>query len=162
MKKVFAVLALFALLCAPQSAEAMDASKRAKIVKMIEVSGGTSSMTKMFDMFGPQMLAKLRKSAPNLSEAHAQELSDIMIAEFNGSIGDLLNKMIPLYDEVFTIPEIEASIAFYSTPEGQSMMKKLPHLMQGSVAISQQWAQQVAQSAAEKVIKHAQKLGYKI
>ena len=74
----------------------------------------------------------------------------------------LMNALIPLYSKVLDDKELDAALGFYNTPEGKSMLKKMPQLMQGGMQIGQQWGAQVGQRAAQKVIQKARALGYQI
>lgn len=46
-------------------------------------------------------------------------------------------EMVQLYREVFTQEEVHGQIAFYRTPVGQSMVAKMPLVMQKSLELSQ-------------------------
>ena len=59
----------------------------------------------------------------------------------NVPIDDLLNAMIPVYQKHYTKGDIDAFVAFYSSPAGQKMLKELPAItaesMQASMGIAQ-------------------------
>lgn len=47
---------------------------------------------------------------------------------------------VAIYRDVYTQEEVDAQIAFYRTPVGQSVLDKMPQVMQRSIAISQRHA----------------------
>ncbi len=57
-----------------------------------------------------------------------------------------LNRLvIPIYAQHFTIEELDAIIAFYKTPAGQSVLEKMPLVLQDSMLIGQHWGMDIAQ-----------------
>jgi len=53
--------------------------------------------------------------------------------------------VIPIYAQHFTIEELDAIIAFYKTPAGQSVLEKMPLVLQDSMLIGQHWGTEIAQ-----------------
>lgn len=51
----------------------------------------------------------------------------------------LKNDMIDLYEQTFTEDELNGMLAFYKSPVGQSVVDKMPKVMQQSIAIAQKY-----------------------
>lgn len=64
--------------------------------------------------------------------------------------------MIALYKEQFTEEELQAMHDFYSTPEGKSIIQKLPALNQRSIQLGMAWGQQ----EAAKIVATLKDKGY--
>ena len=69
---------------------------------------------------------------PKVEEAKRKVL-DLIKRRFSWQI--MKPQYIKLYEETFTDEEIDGMIAFYSTPAGQSCLKKIPVVMQRSMVI---------------------------
>ncbi len=71
---------------------------------------------------------------------------------------DLDNLIVPIYARNFTDAEIDAMIAFYETPEGRSVMAKMPTVMQESMMAGQMWGA----SLAEELLRELEADGYNL
>jgi hypothetical protein len=58
---------------------------------------------------------------------------------------------VPIYVEHLTVEEMQAAIDFYETPEGQSLIEKMPVISQESFAVGQQWGMELAQRVMEEI-----------
>lgn len=61
-------------------------------------------------------------------------MKDILAETIN--IDEMLNDIIPVYQKHLTESEIDATIAFYSTPAGRSLLDKMPAMMQDAMQVS--------------------------
>ncbi len=91
-----------------------------------------------------QMIPALKQMVPDAPES----FWDDVLAEVNAD--ELENLIIPVYQKHFNDEDIKAINAFYDTPAGQKMIGKMPVIMQESMAIGQQWGQQLAQEVLQK------------
>ncbi|MEM8506098.1 MAG: DUF2059 domain-containing protein [Cyanobacteria bacterium P01_D01_bin.1] len=61
-----------------------------------------------------------------------------------------LNRLvIPIYAQHFTIEELDAIIAFYKTPAGQTVLEKMPSVLQDSMLVGQQWGMEIARQVLD-------------
>ncbi|MCB1336093.1 MAG: DUF2059 domain-containing protein [Maritimibacter sp.] len=122
-----AALALALMLSQPAAGQDAAALAR-QYAEMPEVQA-------MFDdMFAPEMLAEqFRFGLPaevQLSDDQIARVGDVM-AEMMASLRpDLTQMMVDGMAANFTIGEIEALIAFYGSPDGASVMRKMQPYMQ--------------------------------
>lgn len=63
---------------------------------------------------------------------------------------------MPIYVKNLTREEMAATIQFYRSPVGQSVIRKLPAILQESMAVGQQWGQQLGRDAMERLEKYKQ------
>lgn len=130
---------VFVLALVPAMAD--EASKSARIEEMLKLTNA--------DAMTNQMIDQMRKLAvQNTSQAGGPEEQTIQ-----NRIFDLLKqelsweKMKPhyvqLYNELFTEQELDGIVAFYRSPAGQAMTKKMPELVQRSIALSQRQMSEV-------------------
>jgi len=63
-----------------------------------------------------------------------------------------LNEIIvPIYAQNFTDEELDGIIDFYRTPVGQSVLTKMPTVVQDSLQAGQQWGLSLAQEVLEEL-----------
>ncbi len=65
-----------------------------------------------------------------------------------------------IYAEVFTEEELDAMLAFYTSPAGQSMIKKMPQMMGHTMQLSQQWGMALFQNLPGRVEQRLRAEGY--
>jgi hypothetical protein len=121
-------------------------TKRADIIKLLDVSNTKSQAEQMFSM----MLPSLQAMAPGAPQAFWTAF------EAKLDLAGFIEMFIPLYDKYFTHDEIKGLIQFYESPVGRKMLAVNPDLMQESFGIGQAWGQKLA----EDIIKELSTQGY--
>ena len=86
-------------------------------------------MTSALSQMTPALVAQMRQSNPNLSEAEARIITDVVTASTSDMIHKVMDRAAPLYAETFTEKELQDLTDFYNTPSGQAMLAKMPVLM---------------------------------
>jgi hypothetical protein len=107
-----------------------------------------------------EMLQKDQLSANEL--AIVMQMQEILFEEMAASMSwdTMKTLMIEGYRETFSEEEIQASLKFYRTPEGKSIMQKMPQLMQHFMQNNQNRWSNFAPS--EKAVKELQVLREKL
>ncbi len=82
------------------------------------------------------------------------EFFESIMAEMAG--GDLVDFLVPVFVKNLTVQELEAAIAFYRTPEGQSLLRKTPVIMQESQLAGALWGEQMG----ERILQELEDQGY--
>ena len=59
--------------------------------------------------------------------------------------------IVPIYDKYYTIDDLRAVNAFYSSPAGRKILSTLPQVMHESISAGQEWGRKIAQSASEEL-----------
>lgn len=135
---------LFALLLALlPSARAADGSSEmdTEVRRLLELTGAANLGASM----ARNVIASLKTSLPKVPEE--------FWTEFQRDIrpGDVAELVIPIYARHLTLAEVRAANVFYSTPEGRSMVQKLPVIMSDAMQAGQKWGEQLAQRAIERL-----------
>jgi len=143
----FAVLAclLFASISFAQQSAADAPASKEDIQKYLDAMHSRDRMISMMDLMTKQMHRIVREQTqkqPNLPadfEAHMDKMMDDMFKDL--PVDELIEAMIPAYQKYMTRGEVDALIAFYSTPDGQKFLKDLPAIqaesMQSATGIMQ-------------------------
>lgn len=135
MKRLVLVLATaVALTVSFVPAQAAD-EKHEEIVKMLKITGVEKMMTQMVS----QMVSTFKSKETGVPDAFWTKLEASLDAK------GMIEKLIPVYDKHYSLEDLKAVNAFYSTPAGQHLLASMPEVMQESMAIGQAWGQQAAQ-----------------
>lgn len=107
-----------------------------------------------------EMLQKEELSANEL--AIVMQMQEILFEEMTTNLSWDKMKLLLItgYQQTFTEEEIQASLRFYRTPEGKSIMQKMPKLMEYILQASQNTFTKFTPS--EKVLKELQVLREKL
>ena len=107
---------------------ASDAELREAAQRYIE-SDGVQQM--MDGMFSPEMLTSMMEAQAGgqIPPEEMEEISRIVSDVLEESRPAMEEAMVTATAETFTLPEIEAQIEFYQSPEGASVMSKMQPFM---------------------------------
>lgn len=148
------------LLTLPVFAQADEASKTAKLNELVQMTN--INMDAMADSMYSQLNIMLKNLAKEMDvqpseQAILNDYSQQMVAMVKDELS--WDKMGPLivdvYSRNFSEQEIDDILAFYKTETGQSMLKKMPIVMQESMLASQH----VIQKLLPKIQVAAKNLG---
>jgi uncharacterized protein len=81
------------------------------------------AMTKQMHQILHEQLQKTPNLPPDF-EAKQEKMIDEMLKDF--PVDDLLQAMVPVYEKHMTKGDVDALVAFYSTPRGQKILKEMP------------------------------------
>lgn len=98
------------------------------------------------------MVAQMRAMVPQLTEEQAQLVARITSEEMAVLRPDLEAAMIDASVETFTLEEIEALEAFYSTPVGASVMSKMQPFMATAMGMIAPEMQQVQMRIGQRIM----------
>ena len=110
---------------------APDAASKEDVKKLFDVMASRQQMGQMMQQMFTQMRNMnrelLKKKHPEMSDAdlaRGDRESEDLIKNF--PMDEMLNDMIPIYQRHFTKSDIDALIAFYSSPAGQKFLNETP------------------------------------
>jgi hypothetical protein len=129
-----------------QSSQTTATALEAKVRELLALTGSAG----MAEQVMAQMMPALKEMAPGVPESVWDEIEKEM------DVDALIDEIVPVYIAEYTEAEIDAMIAFYSTPEGRSVIQKMPGVMAQTMLIGQQWGQ----TAAMRVFERLQQKGY--
>jgi uncharacterized protein len=141
------MLSVLLLLISAAPARADEAAKSAKIEEMLKLTHVDQLMDQIMAQMQPMMDEQMKKmeeqmkgngkDVPPEAKEMSQEFAKRMTAWFQSKLS--WDKMKPIYvkiySETLTEEELDGAIAYYRTAAGQSMIKKLPVLMQKSMSV---------------------------
>jgi len=143
---------------AQQSAADAPASKE-DIQRYLDTMNVRDMMKTVMDSMAKtmhQIVHQQVEKQPNLPadfESRTDKMMDDMIKNF--PTDDLLAAMEPVYEKHLTKGEVDALVAFYSTPTGQKILNDLPAMtseaMQAGVGVAQKMMAKMTQRVQDEV-----------
>ena len=119
----------------------ISAETRAKIEELLDITNASELNTQVME----GIIAQFREISPEVPDAWW----DRFIEKVNyAELDDLL---IPIYAQNFTNEELDGIIDFYRTPIGQSVLTKMPMVVQDSLTAGQSWGIRIAQEVIDEL-----------
>ena len=136
-------LVAFPVLCAAQEA-GDDAETRLAVELLLDEMGAVETVVASIKSGIP--IAKA--STPELPEEFWDKFTRAILTE----VDDLVDELVPLYVERFSLEEIQALTAFYRTPVGRHLVEEQPSMLAESQQIGAAWGERVALQVAQKMM----------
>lgn len=121
--------------------EAETDAKRQDIRRLLALTGSLDMGMQMID----QMIETYRKQTPQVPSTFWNQFHKEI------DISEMVERVVPIYDEHLTHEQIRAMIGFYSTPIGQEVVQAMPTIWQQTAETSQRWSQEIRARAMEKL-----------
>ncbi|HUC54449.1 MAG TPA: DUF2059 domain-containing protein [Candidatus Cybelea sp.] len=177
MKRIFLALAaclVFGLSVLAQQSPVDAPATKEDIQKYLEIMHSREMMTKMIDAMSKPMhqimherYLKDKDKLPPDFEERMNKVMDVYMK--NLPFEEMLQAMIPAYQKHLTKGDIDALVAFYSSPTGQKLIQELPAItaeaMQSMMPLmrkqmdvmNQHMQEQIAEMIKESGVKPAAK-----
>lgn len=65
-------------------------------------------------------------------------------ARIRSDIGQFVERLVAVYDSLYTTQDVDELLAFYQTRVGQRLIETQPRLMEASMVLGEQWGMEVA------------------
>ncbi|GAB4394828.1 MAG: hypothetical protein Tsb0032_23580 [Kiloniellaceae bacterium] len=137
-------------------------SKQEKIRELLEISQTETLLNEVLPVLLHQQKAAISGLRPDIPEEAWDLALEEAEAAFRESIAAFLEKTIPIYDRHLTEEEVDGLLAFYRTPVGRSVIRKLPQVTQESMIAGQQWGLAVGEEVQRRIHERLKLEGYKI
>jgi hypothetical protein len=122
-------LILAALLALPLPAIAETREERVAVAtEYVELALQGFDMPAMIETMYQPILQQVAAGGQVLSEAQLAQIRQLYLDTFTGPLSELMRDQSQIMADLMTLAEITALRDFYATPEGRSVMAKLPQL----------------------------------
>ena len=119
--------------CAAQQNPADAPATKEDVQRYLQIMYSREMMAKMADAMSKPMhqmvhdqYLKDKDKLPSDFEARMNKMTDEMFKKMPWD--DMLDAMVPVYQKHFTKGDVDALVAFYSTPTGQKLVKEMPEI----------------------------------
>ncbi|HEX8372769.1 MAG TPA: DUF2059 domain-containing protein [Chthoniobacterales bacterium] len=124
---------------------AVEPEKKKEIEEMLKLTGAESMMRQMIT----QMIGQMQKGMPAAPAGFWEKFSAKMDTR------EFMEMIIPVYDKYYTLEDLRAANAFYSSAAGKRMVSTMPQIMSESMKMGQAWGEKIGRQAAEEIAAEA-------
>jgi uncharacterized protein len=163
MRKFSSALALgvFILSAAPAPAQTPPADGIAAARELIVTMKAADTFKAVLPSIVKAMKPAIVQNRPEV-ERDYDAIMPILLEGMSARVNEVIDKVAALYARVFTAAELREITAFYRGPTGQKFINNQTVIMQESMAIGQQFGQEVAREMQTRLIEELRKRGHKI
>lgn len=130
----------------PVHAKAQQASAR-QVRELLQVTGSAGMMHSMMEQMNSRMSSFMQRALPCVPATYWKGFADDKAEQ------DLINRMVPIYQNHFTRQDVAGLLKFYRTPLGQKVIHEMPKTMSEAMQVGQNWGRNRAQKMIEKLQK---------
>ncbi len=105
---------------------APSAEKIALVKRYFAAVHFDTMMSNMMKQMGPAMMEQMRKSQPGINETQVKAVTEAMTESMDIYMPKMIDAMIPVYADTFSVEELTKMDEFYESPVGQSITAKIP------------------------------------
>jgi uncharacterized protein len=154
------VFSLLLTLCFPSLAQVAappePPAAKEQIQQLFEVMNIRTQTRATMAALEKQMQAStteaLKARYPSITPAQLERVRRISQESMNNfPVDGMLDDMIPVYQKHLTGTDVDAMIAFYSSPTGKKLMQDMPQIMQEAIQASNHRMQAEMASAMERI-----------
>jgi hypothetical protein len=145
VRRAFVLLVLCSaglIVTCSHAAEKIDAEKVKEIRTMLELTGASKMAAQMMN----QMLDSM-KGTKDLTNSQIERMKKRLAS---GS-DELVELTIPIYDKYYSIEDLKAVNAFYSSSAGQKYLQSMPQVVKESMKVGQEWGAKMAKRIVEEL-----------
>lgn len=161
MNRIFILILVLCFSTAPVWSQEISADQasasREDVLKLFDVMHLRDQMKLVMTQVSEQMKATLRKRNPEITEEEIAKLdaqSDEMLKGM--PIDGLLEDMVPVYQKHLSRADVNAMVAFYSSPTGQKILKEMPAIFGEGMQAVQPRLRKMMDEAIDKSGKKAE------
>jgi len=156
--RLLLALSIIIATAAPGFAQS-DVEQRETLAReLVEITTADSVMTPMIDAMWPNIEMQITAGAQVDPQVLAS-LKQVLIAELDTAMDAVMGDFVASYAEIFTLPELEAILAFYRSDAGRKMMAQQPVIMQELLPKLTAELQQTVPQAIQRVVEEAERQG---
>lgn len=150
VRRISLALLVASAVMLPNLATADEANRLAQAKRALELNGTAGLAVQMIDQVRGQMTQLITMANPDKGPLVAEIIEIMIIPEFHKQMPVWLDAAAQLYAKNYSEEELDALVAFYESPAGQSILKKQPQVMAQAMQLGQAWGRQVALEALRK------------
>lgn len=148
---VMALLLMLVPVTGLADAPQVSPEKRAAIEKLMETTGALKIGQQLSAAVINELTDTLRKTHPNIPAKTLDMIPEAVNDVVADNIDTLKEVIIHIYDQHFTLEDLQGLNAFYLSDLGQKVVKSLPAVLQESLAAGRQWGEALGPQIVQRV-----------
>jgi uncharacterized protein len=123
---------------APQVAATSDKPTAAQVLRLLQLLRVRDELRATLDTMKQQMKGEaeqmFRDKIPNPTAEQLKSVNGILDQSFAElSLDDLINDLVPIYQRHLSRSDVQALVAFYTSPPGQKILREQPAILRESM-----------------------------
>ena len=167
MRKALVVAFVLLLSCAPAWCQQPAPATKQDVEELLTLTGAKTRVQQIWAQMGQQMATTAADSYhlkhPDATPLQLYKVSQIAGKSFQSGVGvlsvdEMIAAIIPIYQQHLSHADVQAIIAFYHTPAGQTYLKEQPAMQSESMKAMEPIIKKhlpEIQSASDKAIQKA-------
>jgi hypothetical protein len=152
MTRLLTLLLALCLACIPGAwAQELDASKRANIEQLLEVTRALENAKALMPVVARQQTEAYARRFPQIKPEHLELLVQAYESVFIENLSIYRELMVHLYHRHFSADDIQQLLAFYDSPAGKKMIQATPALNKEGFEIGMQFGQILGPKVDQRV-----------
>lgn len=144
--KLFSILFFaFLIASAPSCAQEKMSVREQKAVELMEVMGGDKMFDKVLVATMAQAFETQKRKLDKEDYVKFERYAEAARSATSDLAPDFTKRIAMVYAKHFTADEMDELIAFYSSPIGKKMTKKLPELSADSIEIGMELGEKIVE-----------------
>ncbi len=94
-------------------------------------------MLKFIEAFGTK--AAMKENLDEMLKTLPPDSPDTTKLKEGIKVDEIIDRLVPIYEKQFSAKELQTFIDFYSSPDGQKLVRGIPVIMKESVEVSAQY-----------------------
>ncbi len=131
------------------AASVAELGKEGKITYLMALSGIAVELRNGRNKMLLALQDRLRQLAPGVGPDDASEIEAALAAQIDDALPGFFVTLAPIYDARFTEAELDALIAFFSSPVGRTMIRSEAKIRDEIISASAGWSGQTMQAAVD-------------
>ena len=158
MGRVLACLVALFLISDAAHAE----TKAEKIHQIVQLSNSSEMADQLMAVMWPKLIDLLVKANPQLPKNAIEEFKIVGLEEFKNVQPEVSAQTERVYELNFSDDEVDALLAFSSSPAGRSINAKMPLILQQTMALNQSIYADAGKRMVTRVIEGLKRKGYEV
>lgn len=121
------------------TAPAVNPAKEKSIRKLLDLTGAKKNEMAFGEQLAAYLKNMLNKNLP--ATEHKDDITKTLISKVNEHMisDEFISRLVPAYDQSFSLDELNGIIKFYETPVGRKLLESAPQISSEASRISDEW-----------------------
>lgn len=161
LKPIIALIAFCAAALSPAFAD--EPTKELELAhELLKVIGGADMYNQLFDVSINAAFSEIETQSPKAKKEDLEVFREEFTAAIREEIDTLIDETAKIYERNLSVEEMQASLEFYRSPAGQSMLKKLPVITGEAMTLGAKFSKTASEKAYARAIERTRKRGVEL
>ena len=135
------------------AAQTVDEAYRADAEELLRMTGAAQLGSQFVNVMYGQILEDLKRSQPNVPTRMLDVIRQVLEEEFSSAFAgpDFTSRTVAIYAKHFTHDDVRGLLTFYRSALGRKVISVMPTVLQESMAVGQQWGQEIMPGVMAKL-----------